>query len=271
MQTVKNTFTGGFWGGVSGFANFEIGNLENVYLKIAAHSVSEGAMEGIRGGHFEHGFFVGMASAAGGSVVNGGMCDRLTAAERVTVNAALGGIVSEIGGGKFASGAMTGAYVMMFNELKHLGPTYRQLKKIYEIEKASIEAMSPQEFYKKLGGEIAQKASEYGWENACAARLCYAMNESGLKIPYIKGVTSTDINGRNYITLASDMKKYFNKIWGEGLYCKKGWTLKNGITFQNNLADVSGHVDVIYKGISAAHATEYHNEMKTVETIIWKY
>ena len=76
-------------------------------------------MEGIRGGHFEHGFFVGMASAAGGSVVNGGMCDRLTAAERVAVNAALGGIVSEIGGGKFASGAMTGAYVMMFNELKH--------------------------------------------------------------------------------------------------------------------------------------------------------
>ena len=88
---------------------------------------------------------------------------------------------------------------------------------------------------------------------------------------YIKGVTSTDINGRNYITLASDMKKYFNKVWGEGLYCKKGWTLKNGITFQNNLAGVSGHVDVVYKGISAAHATEYHNEMKTVETIIWKY
>ena len=116
---------------------------------------------------------------AGGSVVNGGMCDRLIAAERVVVNAALGGIVSEIGGGKFASGAMTGAYVMMFNELKHLGPTYRQLKKIYEMEKASIEAMSSQEFYKKLGGEIAQKASEYGWENACAARLCYAMNESG--------------------------------------------------------------------------------------------
>lgn len=67
------------------------------------------------------------------------------------------------------------------------------------------------------------------------------------------------------------MKKYFNKIWGKGLYCKTGWTLKNGITFQNNLADVSGHVDVVYKGKSAAYATEYHKEMKTVETIIWKY
>lgn len=53
--------------------------------------------------------------------------------------------------------------------------------------------MSPQEFYQMLGGEIAQKALEYNWENACAARLSYAMNESGLKIPYIKGVTSKDI------------------------------------------------------------------------------
>ena len=142
MQTAKNTFTGGFWGGVRGFANFEIGNLENVYMKIAAHSVSEGAMEGIRGGHFEHGFFTGMASAAGGSLLNGGICDRLSAAERIAVNAALGGIVSELGGGKFASGAMTAAYVMMFNELKHGGPTYRQLKKIYEIETASIRIMT---------------------------------------------------------------------------------------------------------------------------------
>ena len=128
MQTAKNTFTGGFWGGVSGLANFEIGNLENVYLKIAAHSVSEGAMEGIRGGHFEHGFFVGMASAAGGAALNGGMCDRLSAAERIAVNAVLGGIVSELGGGKFASGAMTAAYVMMFNELKHKYRVRRKIK-----------------------------------------------------------------------------------------------------------------------------------------------
>ena len=128
MQTAKNTFIGGFWGGVSGFANFEIGNLENVYMKIAAHSVSEGAMEGIRGGHFEHGFFVGMASAAGGAALNSGMCDRLSAIERVAINAALGGIVSEIGGGKFASGAMTAAYVMMFNELKHKTRYVRQHK-----------------------------------------------------------------------------------------------------------------------------------------------
>ncbi len=76
MQTIK------FFNNTSIFASPEIDNLWNVYFKIAAHSVSKGAMEGIRGGHFEHAFFTDMASAAGGAALNGGMCDRLTAAER---------------------------------------------------------------------------------------------------------------------------------------------------------------------------------------------
>ena len=33
-------------------------------------------------------------------------------------NAVLGGVVSELGGGKFANGAMTAAYTMMFNDLE---------------------------------------------------------------------------------------------------------------------------------------------------------
>ena len=79
MQIIK------FFNNTSIFANPKIDNLCNVYVKIASHSVSEGAMEGIRGGHFEHGFFVGMASAAGGAALDGGMCDRLSAAERIAV------------------------------------------------------------------------------------------------------------------------------------------------------------------------------------------
>ena len=273
MQTAKNTFTGGFWGGVSSFANFEIGNLENVYMKIAAHSVSEGAMEGIRGGHFEHGFFTGMASAAGGSLLNGGICDRLSAAERIAVNAALGGIVSELGGGKFASGAMTAAYVMMFNELKHVGPTYRQIEKIYNAEIESRRDLSPKEFYQSLGGEIAQKAKNGNWENACAARLSYAMNKSGLKIPCIKGITLKDKFGKNYFTLASDMIKYFNKIWGNGIVCNnKNIRLNNGITGQTGFTNASGHVDVVYNGKAAGGehgAVYYYNE--GAHTLIWKY
>lgn len=116
-QTVKNTFNNGIWGGISGFTNYEIGNFHDTIIKIAAHSVSEGCVEAIRSGHFEHGFIVGLASSASGEWINSSY--NLSVMERIAANAALGGLVSEIGGGKFASGAITAAYVMMFNELKH--------------------------------------------------------------------------------------------------------------------------------------------------------
>ena len=212
MQTAKNTFTGGFWGGVSGFANFEIGNLENVYMKIAAHSVSEGAMEGIRGGHFEHGFFTGMASATGGSLLNGGICDRLSAAERIAVNAALGGIVSELGGGKFASGAMTAAYVMMFNELKH-SISDRQLKKIYDAYTHGSfndngKWMEPEELCNYIGGYFSEIASDV--KNGCAIRLSYAMNKSGFLIPHVKG-TYKGGDEKWYFIKALDTSKYLRR------------------------------------------------------------
>ncbi len=98
--------------------NFEIGNIENVFSRIAAHTAAEGAMEGIRGGHVEHGLLMGLTSSTGGALINK-YGTNLTYAERVAVNATLGGVVSELGGGKFASGAMTAAYSMMFNDLAH--------------------------------------------------------------------------------------------------------------------------------------------------------
>jgi hypothetical protein len=42
---------------------------------------------------------------------------------KVALSAALGGTAEVLGGGKFANGAVTGAYVMMFNHLStHLTP-----------------------------------------------------------------------------------------------------------------------------------------------------
>ena len=129
-QTAKSTFTGAFWGAASGTMNFEIGNIENVFSRIAAHTAAEGAMEGIRGGHMEHGLLMGLTSSTGGALISK-YGTNLTYAERVAVNATLGGVVSELGGGKFASGAMTAAYSMMFNDLKHHFSD-KQLKKLYD-------------------------------------------------------------------------------------------------------------------------------------------
>ena len=268
-QTAKSTFTGAFWGAASGTVNFEIGNIENVFSRIAAHTAAEGAMEGIRGGHVEHGLLMGLTSSTGGALIEK-YSFHINNITQVFLNATLTGLVTELGGGKFCNGAMTGAFYAMFNDLIHRGPTYKQLKKLYEIEAASIESMNPEEFYESLGGEIAEKAKIGKWENACAARLCYAMNNAGMKIPYWKGVTLKDQYGNNYITLASDMIKYFRRIWGQGIHCKNNWILKNGIIGQTGFEPpVSGHVDIIYNRNAAGGALEYF--LKNATTEIWKY
>ena len=57
----------------------------------------------------------------------------LKRAGSVVANAVLCGTVSEIGGGKFANGAVTGAFAMMFNDMMHQGQ-----KKIRDISKKDL-------------------------------------------------------------------------------------------------------------------------------------
>lgn len=57
----------------------------------------------------------------------------LKRAGSVVANAVVSGTVSEIGGGKFANGAVTGAFAMMFNDMMHQGQ-----KKIRDISKKGL-------------------------------------------------------------------------------------------------------------------------------------
>ena len=276
-QTAKGTFSGAFWGAAGGTMNFEIGNIENVYLRIAAHSVGEGSIEGIRGGHFAHGMLVGFTSASGGALINR-YGSNLTYAEKVAANAALGGIVSELGGGKFASGDMTAAFSMMFNDLVHRGPYYRQLKKIRNFYQGMMKTYDkPAAFYESLGGDIAAlaKAHPEWFENACAARLSQALNETGMTIPYIEGQTMRGEGNKNYFLRAIDMKNYFLKIWGEPRIMSKPIIIKNGIVYQSGFINVTGHVDVFWDGKSGGAAYTYYwdkkNKYSNVKTEIWKY
>ena len=41
----------------------------------------------------------------------------MSGAEKIAISAAIGGTAEALGGGKFANGAVTGAYVMMFNHM----------------------------------------------------------------------------------------------------------------------------------------------------------
>ncbi len=48
----------------------------------------------------------------------------------VAVNAVVSGTISEIGGGKFANGAVTGAFSVLFNDMMHRILTYKKIKEI---------------------------------------------------------------------------------------------------------------------------------------------
>lgn len=117
----KSAFTGGFWGALGGMANFGIGSLGgDCYTRMVLHSISDGTMEALQGGHFEHGLYVGMVSAGGNELISG-YANHMTDVGTIATSAVLGGVVSEIGGGKFANGAMTSAFQMMYNHMSHTG------------------------------------------------------------------------------------------------------------------------------------------------------
>ena len=82
------------------------------------HTFSQGWLEGIQGGNMFHGFMMGAVSGAGGHYIDK-YAESLGMVGEISANAILSGTVDEIGGGKFANGAITGAFRIMFNDMMH--------------------------------------------------------------------------------------------------------------------------------------------------------
>ncbi|MCK9271843.1 MAG: hypothetical protein M0P50_15515, partial [Bacteroidales bacterium] len=104
-----------------------------------------GAMRMAQGGKFEHGFLSGFVSSLGGSAMikYGGNMD---IGSKVALSAALGGTAEALGGGKFANGAVTGAYVMMFNHLQeNIQEKKAERKFTKSIPKETLAAMTPEQ------------------------------------------------------------------------------------------------------------------------------
>ena len=193
-QIAKSTFMGAFWGSTSGFLNFASGG-GTIWEQLFKHTFSQGWMEGIQGGNMLHGFMMGAVSGSSGYGLKGAELNYIS---KIVVNATVSGLVDEMGGGKFANGAITSAFAYTFNEAMHNGPTQKQLKQIDEIYRKSLfENSTPQDFYRSIG------LPEY--DNACAARLSYALNKSGIKIPSLSGLTRKGTDGNNYFMFAKDM------------------------------------------------------------------
>ena len=116
-QLAKATLTGALWGAASGLLFH--GSADDVLLqKLFKHTFSQGWLEGIQGGNMFHGMMVGAISGAGGHYIDKYQ-NTLGKAGEISANAVLGGTIDELGGGKFANGAITSAFSIMFNDMMH--------------------------------------------------------------------------------------------------------------------------------------------------------
>lgn len=261
-HTTRSSFSGAFWGAAGGAVNFEIGNIDNVIERIAAHTMAEGAMEGIRGGHVEHGLLMGFASSTGGTLINhyGG---NMSGACRVAANATLGGIVSELGSGKFASGAMTAAFTMLFNEMKHRirfseinwKIVTKELSRLYSQYNES----NNQVLYEKMGGQLWKVCGQYKerLHNACALKLCIALEKAGFTFPYVEGQNLKAANGKSYFVSAGYLYEYMKNNYKQNMQSFENakelyhGLYNGGMFYQTNSRwtsnGITGHVGAIYR------------------------
>jgi len=99
-------------------------------------------------------FATGFASSLGGQA----KWDNEPGVVRITSNAIVGGTVSVIGGGKFANGAITGAYTVMLNDMMHeLGDDPSKKKNSNSLTKEKLlslgyKYLSPEDAKTFLGG-----------------------------------------------------------------------------------------------------------------------
>ncbi len=115
---INGAITGGFsarlaytvgHGGVNNSSLFEVS-----FKTAVAHGVSQGALTRIQGGSFKSGFLGGSIGSYSSTFMNK-ESGWTNITKRTAIAATAGGIASELGGGKFANGARSAAFVHLFN------------------------------------------------------------------------------------------------------------------------------------------------------------
>ena len=162
--TLSGALKGAAWGALSAGVAFGIGHssaFSSLYkaagrgaslVRAAAHGLSRGIISMAQGGTFKAGFASGFSSSyfnpgttMGGDGVGGFSL-------RTSIAAVVGGTASKIGGGKFSNGAVSGAFVHMFNhEASVIGKIKNSLNAIKN------KAISIYENFKKIRVEGHQQ------------------------------------------------------------------------------------------------------------------
>ena len=67
-----------------------------------------------------------------------------------------------------------------------------------------------------VGGKVAQNINRPGgWENTCAVRMSYILNQCGLHIPPLTHHTVRGADGSSYFFRVKDLIKFLKQEWGD--------------------------------------------------------
>ena len=117
--TFEGAIKGAIFGAISGGIAEQIGAAASLGPtgKSLAHGFTQGGINVFRGGNFKSGFLGGYLGHSIGDKLNYGDGTIGAVAARTTAMAVVGGASAKLGGGKFANGAVSGAFVYMFGEM----------------------------------------------------------------------------------------------------------------------------------------------------------
>lgn len=243
-----------------------VGNFGHELLRAGAHGLASGAVAALDKGNFASAFISAAASSGIGSYAQSvNICSELMIASTT----AMGGLVAWATGGDFLQGAMQGLNIGILNHDIHERKMYdRQLKKIYKAyletswrvnDNNQWEVIPANELCESIGGELSSIKDVV--ENSCAIRLSAALNAAGYDIPNIEG-TMKGGDGKGYFLKAEDFNKYLgSKISPVKLInvISNPCHARNGLIYMYpgqawQEQGITGHVDVVYRGVWASHA-----------------
>lgn len=88
----------------------------------------------------------------------------------------------------------------------------------------------------RIGGEVKLQYDQGNISNACAIRVSFALNHSGINIPEVTGKTWKGSDGKNYFRMASDLFKFLNDTFDEpNLHKTSAEGGKDGLKFPSLL------------------------------------
>lgn len=239
---------GAFWGSASGILNFASGG-GTIWEQLFKHTFSQGWLEGVQGGNIFHGFMMGAVSGASGFGIS--QTRDMTKTLKIISASIVSGTIDEIGGGKFANGAVTGAFSILFNDMMH------DINQRRNRNRRKFPAFS--EIWKNYPKDVNNKhahPSRDGYANQCAIRLGVALMKSGVDFTnYSEPVTSEGFP-RGAFSLANWIYSNYGpptNIYNSYSDFQKATINQTGIMFEKHpYQGTADHIDVWNKGKSGS-------------------